>query len=47
MEGKQPFSQAHSFSNASSQNFETVVLLSIVEQSSNYVFWDIRYVNLP
>ena len=33
------------FSNTSSQNFEKVVLFSIVEQSRNYVSRDIGYVS--
>ena len=33
------------FPNLSSQNFEMIILFSIVERSSNYVFRDITHVN--
>jgi len=40
-------SHAHSFPKSSDQNFETAVVISIVEKSSNHVFGDDIVLQIP
>ena len=45
-EGQRPPSKPICFPNTSHQNFETAILFSIVERSSNYVSMDNGQINL-